>query len=184
MVKEPVAGRVKTRLGQDVGMTSAAWWYRHQALATIRRLRDPRWRLVLGVTPDRAGLSSRVWPVDIARLPQGTGDLGQRMSRLLSLTSGPTLLIGSDIPGVRPRHIAAGFRALGQASSVVGPAQDGGFWLIGLRYPSRQPSRFLRNVRWSEADTLANTLPTLPGPVARIEALSDVDSALDLSKTP
>jgi glycosyltransferase A (GT-A) superfamily protein (DUF2064 family) len=54
MVKEPVSGRVKTRLGRDIGMVSAAHWFRLQALTAIRRLDDPRWDLVLAVTPDHA----------------------------------------------------------------------------------------------------------------------------------
>jgi glycosyltransferase A (GT-A) superfamily protein (DUF2064 family) len=54
MVKEPVPGRVKTRLGRGIGMVPAAWWFRHQTARLIRRLEDPRWELVLAVTPDRA----------------------------------------------------------------------------------------------------------------------------------
>ena len=56
MVKAPVAGRVKTRLGRDIGMTNAAGWYRHQTAGLLRRLRDPRWRIVLAVakTPNQS----------------------------------------------------------------------------------------------------------------------------------
>ena len=49
MVKEPRAGRVKTRLGRDIGMVPAAWWFRHQSIRTLRRLVDLRWRTVLGL---------------------------------------------------------------------------------------------------------------------------------------
>ena len=49
MVKEPRPGRVKTRLGRDIGMVGAAWWFRHQTRSLIRRLRDPRWQIVLAV---------------------------------------------------------------------------------------------------------------------------------------
>jgi glycosyltransferase A (GT-A) superfamily protein (DUF2064 family) len=60
MVKAPRPGRVKTRLGRGIGMGAAAWWYRHQTRTLIRRLRDPRWQIVLAVSPDREGLASRV----------------------------------------------------------------------------------------------------------------------------
>ena len=42
MVKEPRAGRVKTRLGKDIGLTAAAWWFRHQVKRLLRRIDDPR----------------------------------------------------------------------------------------------------------------------------------------------
>ena len=62
MLKVPRPGRVKTRLGRDIGMTAAAWWFRHQTARLLRELRDPRWRLVLAVSPDREGGASRAWP--------------------------------------------------------------------------------------------------------------------------
>ena len=182
MVKEPRAGRVKTRLGRQIGMTAAAWWYRHQLRGLLRRLTDPRWETVLAVAPDKAILS-RIWPQHLPRIPQGLGDLGQRMSRALKAQDGPTLLIGSDIPDISRRHIADAFRALGQAQSVVGPAEDGGFWLIGLRHPNRASATLFKGVRWSHTQTLAETLPTLPTPVAQVALLSDVDEARDLSPT-
>ncbi|MFQ5624577.1 MAG: DUF2064 domain-containing protein, partial [Paracoccaceae bacterium] len=80
-VKEPRPGRVKTRLGRDIGMVPAAWWYRHQARRVLRRLAgDPRWQTWLAVTPDREGLQSRVWPAHLPRIAQGGGNLGQRMT--------------------------------------------------------------------------------------------------------
>ena len=62
MVKEPRPGRVKTRLGRDLGMVGAAWWFRHQTRRLLRRLEDPRWQLVLAVAPDVEGLPRRRWP--------------------------------------------------------------------------------------------------------------------------
>ncbi|MEY8838791.1 hypothetical protein AB9K41_07140, partial [Cribrihabitans sp. XS_ASV171] len=82
MVKEPRPGRVKTRLGAEIGMSAAAWWFRHQAAALLRRLRDPRWQIRLAVSPDLVILSP-AWPPDLPRLPQGRGDLGARMARQL-----------------------------------------------------------------------------------------------------
>lgn len=181
MVKEPVAGRVKTRLGRDIGMTSAAWWYRHQVRRTLRELCDPRWRLLLSVTPDRA-LKSRVFP-PLPRIAQGRGDLGRRMIRSLRDTSGPALLVGSDIPGVNGAHVAAAFRQLATHDAVFGPATDGGFWLIGLRHPQSVPEQHLDAIEWSAPDTLRQTLDRFPL-AALADTLSDVDSAADLVKRP
>ena len=185
MVKEPRPGRVKTRLGRDIGMTDAAWWFRHQTRRLLRRLSDPRWRIVLAVSPDREGLQSRVWPGALPRRPQGRGDLGARMARMLAdVPCGPACLIGADIPGIRRAHVAAAFSSLGDHDAVFGPAHDGGYWLMGLRHPRRQPPGFCRNVRWSTEHALADTLVTLPDHrIALIDRLRDVDSADDLPMT-
>lgn len=185
MVKEPRPGRVKTRLGRDIGMTAAAWWFRHQTRRLLKRLRDPRWQIVLAVSPDAEGRRSRVWPVDLPRLGQGRGDLGERMVRMLGRAQGgPACLIGADIPGVTRAHIATAFDCLGSHDVVFGPAPDGGFWLIGLKHPRRPPPGFFRNVRWSTADALADSLATLPDHrIATCDILGDVDTADDLTMT-
>lgn len=180
MLKVPRPGRVKTRLGRSIGMTSAAWWFRHQTAGLIRRLRDPRWHIVLAVTPDREGLQYRAWPGDLRRIPQGSGNLGARMARVLRATPGPTVLIGADIPGVTRTHIVRGFEALGSSPSAIGPATDGGYWCIALRHPALAPARIFHGVRWSTESALDDTLRTLPQPVARLAQLADVDTASDL----
>lgn len=182
MLKEPRPGRVKTRLGRGIGMVAAAWWFRHQCRALLRRLDDPRWRLVLAVAPDAAGKASRAWPGHLPRVPQGPGDLGARMHRLLAgLGPGPVVIVGADIPGITPAHVARAFAALGGHDAVVGPAPDGGYWLIGTRH--RPPAALFRGVRWSGPHALADTLASAPGlRVARIDILADVDEPADLAR--
>ncbi|WP_108885891.1 TIGR04282 family arsenosugar biosynthesis glycosyltransferase [Pseudoprimorskyibacter insulae] len=181
MVKEPRAGRVKTRLGRDISQTAAAWWFRHQCTRLLRRLDDPRWHLFLAVSPDRAGLTSRKWPAHLPRLPQGQGDLGDRMARIFRSLPGPTAIIGADIPGIQPDHIARAFRALGQNDAVFGPAHDGGYWLIGLKHTP--PATLFQNTRWSTEHALTDTIATLPGKrIALIDTLRDVDTAADLPR--
>ena len=125
MVKEPHPGRVKTRLGRELGMIAAAWWFRHQVARLLRRVEDPRWRLVLAVSPDAEGLASRVWPAHLPRMPQGKGDLGDRMRRIFrSLPPGPVCIVGADIPGIDRPHIARAFAALGRHYRAQ--ADDGG----------------------------------------------------------
>ena len=182
MVKEPRPGRVKTRLGRDIGMVGAAWWFRHQTRTLIRRLRDPRWQIVLAVSPDREGLTSRIWPADLPRAAQGRGDLGDRMGRMLrAMPKGPVCLIGADIPGITRGHIAQAFSALGQAQMVFGPAPDGGYWLVGAQRYGALPTGLFRDVRWSTEHALADTLATVPScRVALLQELRDVDTVADL----
>lgn len=184
MIKEPRPGRVKTRLGRDIGMVGAAWWFRHQTRALIRRLRDPRWRVVLAVSPDREGMQSRVWPGDLPRLAQGDGDLGTRMGRMLRIMPpGPVCIIGADIPGITSAHIVRAFAALGDHGWVFGPAPDGGYWLIGAQRAAALPRDLFRGVRWSSEHALCDTVATLPGQrVALIDTLRDVDTVADLPR--
>lgn len=182
MVKEPRPGRVKTRLGRDIGMVGAAWWFRHQTRSLIRRLRDPRWQIVLAVAPDREGLTSRIWPADLPRAAQGRGGLGDRMGRMLrGMPNGPVCLIGADIPGITRGHIAGAFGALGRVQMVFGPAPDGGYWLVGAQRYGALPAGLFGNVRWSTEYALADTLASLPGcRVALLDPLRDVDTVADL----
>jgi uncharacterized protein len=184
MLKEPRPGRVKTRLGRDIGLTAAAWWFRHQTAALLRRLEDPRWQLVLAVAPDREGLESRVWPAHLPRVPQGRGDLGARMARLLRAgPPGPVCIVGGDIPGITPAHVWRAFRTLGDHDAVFGPAPDGGYWLVGLRRTGRIPPGLLRGVAWSTEQALAESIDSLGGlRVARVDTLADVDTAADLPR--
>lgn len=179
MVKEPHSGRVKTRLGAGIGMVRAAWWYRHQVARLLRRVEDPRWELVLAVSPDAEGLASRVWPAHIARVAQGRGDLGKRMARLLrGLGPARVCIIGSDIPDVTSARVASAFNALGRAGAVFGPSVDGGYWLVGMR---RVPVGAFGGVRWSTEHALADTERSLAGlSVAHIDVLRDVDTVADL----
>lgn len=185
MVKEPRPGRVKTRLGRDIGMTAAAWWFRHEAARLLRDLRDPRWRLVLAVSPDRDGLASRVWPSDLLRVAQGRGDLGARMRRLLQQVKGPVCVIGADIPGLRRRHIARAFDRLRGHDLVFGPATDGGFWLVGAWRGGTVPPGLFAGVQWSTDRALAESIASTPDRrVALADRLSDVDRVADLAAAP
>ena len=182
MVKEPRAGRVKTRLGKDIGLTAAAWWFRHQVKRLLRRVDDPRWNVVLAVAPDRAGMLSRVWPAHFERIAQGHGDLGDRMARVMqSIPVGPVCLIGADIPDIGPVQIMRAFAALGTTDAAFGPAPDGGFWLIGLRRTNPMPPKLFQDVRWSTEHVLTDTCASLSGlRVALIDELQDIDTVDDL----
>lgn len=180
MVKEPCAGQVKSRLAKDIGPARAASIYRHISALIIRRLAcDPRWRTVLAVSPDSA-VNTKFWPPDIARVPQGKGDLGARMQRVLNTTKpGPVVVIGSDIPDIGARHIAASFACLGHREIVIGPSQDGGYWLIGCAQTQKKQALF-NNIRWSTEHTLRDTLACLQGrQITFLETLNDIDTAQD-----
>lgn len=177
MLKQPVMGRVKTRLAREIGPAEATRFARISARATIARLaRDARWRTVLAIAPDTA-VAARAWPPGCARTGQGRGDLGARMARLLAPAVRPALLVGADIPGVSPAIIAAAFRLLRRHDAVFGPAEDGGFWLIGLNRQAPRRGLFAA-VRWSSPYALADTVAGLQqARIAYVARLADVDNA-------
>lgn len=185
--RAPQMGRVKRRLGEEIGPMEAARFYRRILDAQIRRMsRDPRWTVWLFITPDTA-LAHPAWhlvPLP-QRRPQRHGDLGRRMKLpFSSLPPGPLVLVGSDIPAMRVPHIARAFALLGGHDFVFGPARDGGFWLVGARRSRPLPRSLFTDVRWSTATALADTLAGLPRhiTVALADTLDDVDDAEALRK--
>lgn len=178
MVRDPVAGAVKTRLARGIGTARATGVYRHTSRNVIERLHaDPRWETWLAVTPDDA-IATSSWPANIPRRAQGNGDLGQRMQRVFDeMPPGPTIIVGTDIPEINSHRMAAAFDALGTADVVFGPAEDGGYWLIGLSREQRIP-RLFANVRWSSPHTLSDTRANIPHlNTALMDVLDDVDDA-------
>jgi rSAM/selenodomain-associated transferase 1 len=174
--RAPRLGAVKRRLARGIGAMAALRFYRAQLARTLRLACDPRWRLELAVTPDHAAAR---WPRGIARVPQGQGDLGARMGRALGRHR-RAVLVGSDIPDLSRDDIAAAFRALGRVDAVFGPAEDGGYWLVGLG--PRRPARPFAAVRWSGPHALGDTLANFAGRrIALLRTLRDVDTAEDLA---
>jgi rSAM/selenodomain-associated transferase 1 len=183
--RAPRLGTVKRRLARDMGQIEALRFHRSATGALLRRLTaDPSWTTWLAVTPDRAASTGQsLWRGSYRLIPQGPGDLGQRMGRALEqLPIGPVVIVGADIPGIRPRHLAQAFGLLGRRDWVIGPAEDGGYWLIGAR---RRPVVRLpfHGVRWGGPHALADTLANLAGQsVGVMETLADVDSGADLAR--
>ena len=186
--KAPRIGMVKRRLAVGIGALAAWRCYGEITRALIDRLaRERRWTLWLAVTPDRAARGTRHWPPwchrrPVARIPQGPGDLGARMGRVLrQLPPGPAVIVGSDIPEIDAPAIHAAFHALRSHAAVFGPADDGGYWLVGLRRRPQPrghlPGRLFRQVRWSSPHALADTRAGLGAatPTALLQPLADVD---------
>ena len=177
-LKEPRVGRAKARLARDIGHGEAWLFYRRLVRSVLPPLaRDPRWRAWLATTPDGWRGREPSWPFALPCLPQGRGDVGQRMLRVFRrLPPGPAIIVGSDIPELAPIHVARGFAALGSADMVLGPAEDGGYWLIGLNARARRIDPF-QGVRWSSPWALADTARALPAGyrVALVDRLADVD---------
>ena len=178
--RAPVPGQVKTRLARGIGAAAALDFYRTTLFGVVARLRGHGWDLALAVTPDEAAAKDSLWPEGVARTGQGEGDLGQRMARVLAQAhpASPALIVGADIPALDAPHIARALAALARNDLVLGPARDGGYWLIGARVPP--PAALFDGVRWSGPDALADTRRNAAGlAVALADELEDVDDESD-----
>lgn len=184
--RRPRYGAVKTRLARDIGCAETLRFYRN-VLARLTRCmaRDARFETVLAVTPDAAALDPAMTRFGVRVVGQGRGDLGTRMIRALrSAGARRAVVIGSDIPALSPGHVAQALRVLAQVPTVLGPARDGGYWLIGARHPLQLQSRVLDGVRWSSAHTLDDTALRL-GEVGVLDTvLDDVDDGTGYRALP
>ena len=180
-LKAPLIGAVKTRLAADIGAPAAWRFYCETAQRIGARLAGrPQWELVLATTPRRSVRHLRCGLPRLTGLPciaQGEGDLGVRMARCLDrFAPRPRLLFGADIPGIDAGVVGRALDLLRRSDLLFGPAEDGGFWLVGERGPMRC-SRLFDGVPWSGPETLAATLRNVPRHrrVAFAGTLADVD---------
>lgn len=170
--KAPAMGKAKTRLAADIGKVHAHRLYRAMLSKVIRQVQDPRWETILMATPEREIGHVREWE-GLTQIAQASGSLSPRLLAAFAKT-GPALVIGTDCPQVTRNDIADGFAALRQHAAVFGPADDGGFWLMGMRGPVK-PSIF-ENVRWSHEQTLSDVEANIDGSVHHLRTLIDVDN--------
>jgi uncharacterized protein len=173
--RAPRLGTVKRRLALGIGDRAALRF--HVAILT-RLLRDlracRRFEVVLAITPDHARVRT---PRGAKTIPQGRGDLGQRMWRTLAPYRRVALL-GCDIPEAKASDVRDAFRRLGATDAVFGPAADGGFWLIAMG--PRRPAAPFQDARWSTEHALTDTLRQFRHhKVGFVRTLSDVDTPTD-----
>jgi rSAM/selenodomain-associated transferase 1 len=158
-VRAPRAGAVKTRLAQKIGANAACDAYQKLVRAVLNKI-DSIPEVQLRYSPDDAESEVRPWlrPSWILS-PQGAGDLGERLTRAFAESFGGgasrVLIIGSDCPWLNDADIKEAWNDLETHDLVLGPAKDGGYWLIGLREP--KPELFT-GISWSTGMVLEQTV--------------------------
>ncbi|MBV9774906.1 MAG: TIGR04282 family arsenosugar biosynthesis glycosyltransferase [Gemmatimonadetes bacterium] len=184
-VRAPEAGRVKTRLAAEVGAEAALRVYVRLAEHALAEARAAGAAVRVHFTPAGAEAAVRGWlggPADY--LPQAEGDLGERLERAFAEAFAAgfrrVVVIGSDLPELSAEVLRRAAVLLDGYAAVLGPARDGGYYLLGLRAPL--PEVF-RGIPWSTDAVLARTLDRLRAAgiePALLETLGDVDEAADL----
>lgn len=176
LARYPTPGEAKTRLIPALGPERAAALHRTLVEHTLARLHQSGLPHALHFTgATQAAFRAWLGP-DVPLVPQADGDLGQRLAAIPA----PCILIGTDCPDLAPHHLHAAAQALAEGRAAIGPAEDGGYWLLGL--PTPCPAAF-QNISWGSEQVFAQTLPTLAQPLI-LETLSDLDRPEDLARWP
>ncbi|HEX7241227.1 MAG TPA: TIGR04282 family arsenosugar biosynthesis glycosyltransferase [Longimicrobiaceae bacterium] len=184
-VRAPEAGRVKTRLAAQVGDDAALRVYVRLAEHALAEARASGADVRVHYTPADAGEAVRSWLGPAADyLPQAEGGLGERLRRAFeeAFTAGygRVVVVGSDLPGLSAGALRRAMGLLDAHGAVLGPAADGGYWLLGLRAPVEG---VFEEIPWSTGEVLARTVERLRAAgiePAMLETLADVDEAADL----
>jgi uncharacterized protein len=174
--KQPVPGRVKTRLAVDWGNERAAALYECFVRDLLTRFATVGDRRVIGFAPDSE--EARRWFETVSTSPddavdsggwilwpQPNSDLGGRMAACFETWAETpdhrTILIGSDSPTLPVEYLERAWRLLQDNDCVLGPASDGGYYLIGLRGSLPEFAAPFRDVDWSTAGVLSKTVENL-----------------------
>jgi len=184
--KAPVVGNVKSRIANVVGAETACEIYTTILRKTFSQLRTFL-DLEVRITPDALvaqfeEFTNTSWQ----RKPQGEGSLGERLHRAFieafEADSERVVIIGSDCPDVTATDIKMARQALENCDLVLGPAVDGGYWLIGLRRPCME---LFQSIEWSSDKVLRQTLQHAEAANLRVHLLrelSDIDTIEDWNR--
>jgi len=190
-VKTPGHSPIKTRLAADLGRDLAEQWHRHAA-ACVESIARASGLPAYWAVAEREALDDPLW-AGLPRLVQPEGSLGIRMAGIhaeLIERHGGALLVGADLPQIRPEHLrrAAGWLDASAPRQVLGPANDGGFWLFGSNRV-HEPDRWTAPT-YSRARTAEQFIDAINADIGNhesrdagwliLETLTDLDELADL----
>lgn len=189
MAKAPRPGRVKTRLAPPLSRAAAARLARCFLLDTVARVAQlDRARGALLYSPRASQQVFRRMAAGFMLIPQHSGDLGRRLALafrdLLDLNLGPVVVIGSDVPSLPTSILERALSSLkdSRMDGVLGPSEDGGYYLIGLRRPCAE---LFRGIAWSTPKVFEQTMTRARQQRLRIRVLPrwwDIDTPEDLQQ--
>ncbi len=183
-LKNPEPGKVKTRLAKDLGDEKALLVYQKLIAHTLDEVSKTKGEVFLFY--DRAFPENQLFGVNY-RLQEGS-DLGEKMLRAFEevFQDGVTkaVIIGSDCPEISSEIIHEAFQKLNPSDAVIGPALDGGYYLLGLKKPHKE---LFLDKTWSidsVFDRTLSDLKKLKWSYSLLPTLSDLDTIDDYRKFP
>ena len=180
MYRAPVEGTVKTRLAKTIGSEKALALYRWLGLRQLEAALEAG-KTEVRYAPDNAESAMREWLGDeVECVPQGLGELGERMERAVEAAFAETgtervILIGADCPSLDAAALREAEDCLGEADVAIGPAEDGGYYLLGLK---RAHASLFAEIPWGTDRVLERTIERCREAglkVALLERREDVD---------
>lgn len=183
-IRNPELGKVKTRLAGDLG--------NEEALRIYNRLLEHTRKVAQSVPVERFLFYSNFvdqqdnWPVkDFRKALQPSGDLGDRMQQAFEqalASCDRAVIVGSDCPGLTQDILQTAFDQLDTHDFVIGPAMDGGYYLLGMK---RLTPDLFQNMTWSTDQVFRETTDRMAargGTYYQLPTLSDIDYAEDWEK--
>jgi rSAM/selenodomain-associated transferase 1 len=186
LLKFPEPGKVKTRIAKAAGRRFAAAAYRRIADRVLQNTvpAEGVFERIIFYTPEKRCSEFKAWIPGERMMPQRGRDIGERMANALRalFSQGATkaVITGADIPDLSRKVVEEAFIKLDAADIVLGPAEDGGYYLIGMKYLHDE---FFRNIAWSTGNVFRQTIAVADVMKLRCDTvvtLSDVDTIEDL----
>jgi rSAM/selenodomain-associated transferase 1 len=186
-IKAPVRGRVKSRLAAAIGQEAALELYKNFILDIVDTVKKTGYPFRICYYPPEAGSEASSWLSGQYRFtPQQGSDLGKRMEnafiRCFSEGFERAILIGSDLPDLAPSVLKEAMASLAKHDVVIGPASDGGYYLIGFHKHTLMP-RVFHGMSWSTETVFQKTMAILKNSalsIAQAPTWNDVDTVEDL----
>lgn len=183
--RNPKLGKVKTRLAKTIGDFAALETYKILMKHTANMVEKSNAEKIMFYSEyiDH----NDVWAkIKCKKVKQSEGDLGEKMQTAFEyafeLGYKKIVIIGSDVYSLKTEHIDSAFTQLQTHDVVIGPAHDGGYYLLGLNFII--PELFEQK-KWGTSSVLENTLADLNKlNVTLLEPLNDIDTYEDLKKEP
>ena len=185
--KHPVAGKVKTRLATEVGENAAVELYKRFIMDMLNVFDALDLKVDIFIDPPDACERFEIWLNGVYHFYGQTGcNLGERMKNAFSQTfdseTEKAILVGSDVPALEAGNITKAFEALDKCDTVIGPAYDGGYYLIGFNKSAFLPEVF-DHIEWSTDKVFAQSIEILRVHDRKIHLmgeLGDIDTVEDM----
>ena len=186
-LKYPEKGRVKTRLDKDIGNEKALLIYKKLVSKILNQIDSNNYNISIYYFPENKKNEVKKWInlPNIKYLPQSGDDLGARMLNAfkdsISLKYTKTVIIGTDCLEINDNIISKSFYLLDDSNLVLGPATDGGYYLIGLK---AVVETIFQDIHWSTEKVLKQTInkaKEIKLSYKFLDFLSDIDTLEDLN---